>query len=73
MFRKNDGQIDVIVLSDKNLNQVPKYDYGTNILGGYLTDRDFQWKGTYGNVEAVRGMVMLNSILPKLPENSKLG
>lgn len=73
MFRKNDGQIDVVVLSDKNLNQIPKYDYGTNILGGYLTDRDFQWKGTYGNVEAVRGMVMLNSIIPKLPENSKFG
>lgn len=74
IFKNNDTkQLDVVVLSTKNLNQIPKYDYGTNILGGYLTDRDFQWSGNYGNIETVRGMVLLNSIIPKLPEDSKLG
>ena len=74
LFKNNNTkQLDVIVLSTKNLNQTPKYDYGKNILGGYLTDRDFQWRGNYGNVEIVRGMVLLNSIIPKLSEDIKLG
>lgn len=74
LFQNEDTkQLDVVVLSAKNLNYIPKYDYGKNILGGHLTDRDFQWRGTYGNVETVRGMVLLNSIIPKLPEDIKLG
>lgn len=74
IFENNSNhQFDIIVLSTKNLNSSPEYKYGSNILGGYLTDRDFQWRGTYGNVETVRGMVMLNSIIPKLPEGFRLG
>jgi hypothetical protein len=41
--------------------------------GGYKTDRDFLWKGYYGNIESVRTLIMLNSIVDKLPEHSKLG
>ena len=73
MFRNVDTQqLDTVVLSSKNLNQIPKYNYGNNILGGYLTNRDFQWRGTYGNVETVRGIILLNTILPQL-EDIRLG
>jgi len=61
------------VLSSKNLNYVPKQAYGNNILGGYLTDRDFQWKGNYGNIETVRGLVLLNTIIPQFDDKIKLG
>ena len=74
LFRNIDNnQIDMVVLSSENLNLSPRYDYGSNILGGHLTDRDFQWKGTYGNIETVRGMVLLDSIIPNLPKDVKLG
>ena len=67
------GQLDTITLASENLQQIPHYNYGTNILGGYKTDRDFLWKGYYGNVQSVRTLIMLNSIIDKLPEHTKLG
>lgn len=74
LFRnKNTGQLDVVTLSSKNLNFVPNFKYGTNILGGYKTDRDFIWKGHYGNIETVRGLVMLNTVYDNLPQDIKLG
>ena len=73
IFKHKDGQIDTITLASENLQQVPHYDYGTNILGGYKTDRDFLWKGYYGNVQSVRTLVLLNSIIDQLPKPSKLG
>ncbi len=69
---KNTGQLDVITISSKDLYQIPQYKYGTNILGGYVTDRDFIWKGDYGNIETTRTMVILNEILPTL-KDYKLG
>lgn len=68
---KRTGQIDVVTLSSKNLYQIPKYDLGTNILGGYVTDRDFIWKGDFGNVETVRSMVILNEFLPEIMKNNE--
>ena len=72
LFKRKGGQVDVITLSSKNLYQLPKYKFGTNILGGYVTDRDFIWKGDFGNVETVRSLTILNEILPTL-KNYKLG
>ena len=70
---KNTNQIDVITISSKDLYQVPRYKYGDNILGGYVTDRDFVWKGDFGNVETVRTMTMLNEILPTIKGDYELG
>lgn len=67
------NQIDTVTISMKDLKQIPQFNYGTNILGGYKTDRDFLWKGYYGNIESVRTLIMLNSIIDKLPEHFKLG
>ena len=67
------GQLDTVTLSSKNLNLIPKFNYGTNILGGYKTDRDFQWKGFWGNIESVRTLINLNHIIDKLPKNTTLG
>lgn len=69
---KKTNQVDVISLSSKNLYQIPSYKYGTNILGGYVTDRDFLWKGDFGNIETVRALVTLNEIIPNL-KNFNLG
>ena len=63
---KRTHQIDVVTISSKDLYQIPKYDFGNNILGGYVTDRDFVWKGDFGNVETVRSMVILNEYLPQI-------
>ena len=74
LFRnRNTGQLDTITLASENLKQIPKFTYGTNILGGYKTDRDFLWKGYYGNIQSVRTLIMLNSIIDKLPEHTQLG
>lgn len=74
LFRNNKtGQLDTVALSVKNLKQIPKFNYGTNILGGYKTDRDFLWKGYWGNIETVKSLVLLNQIIDKLPEHTKLG
>ena len=73
IFRHKNGQVDTITLASENLQQIPRYTYGTNILGGYKTDRDFLWKGYYGNVQSVRTLIMLNSIIDQLPKPSKLG
>lgn len=74
LFRNSKtGQLDTITLASENLRQIPKFTYGTNILGGYKTDRDFLWKGYYGNIQSVRTLIMLNSIVEKLPEHTKLG
>lgn len=69
---RNTKQIDIITLSSKNLYQIPRYKYGSNILGGYVTDRDFVWKGDFGNIETVRSLTILNEILPTL-KDYKLG
>lgn len=73
LFKNKEGQLDTVTISSKNLKQIPQFTYGTNILGGYKTDRDFLWKGFYGNIESVRTLVLLNSIIDKLPENIVLG
>lgn len=72
-INKDTGQLDTVTLSTKNLQQRPDYNYGTNILGGYKTNRDFLWDGKYGNVETVRTLVLLNKIIDQFPEGTQLG
>ena len=47
-----------------------------HLLGYYLpqmNEEGFTMKSNYGNIEAIRTMVILNEILPKLTGNFKLG
>lgn len=73
LFKNKSGQLDTVTLSSKNLNLIPKFNYGTNVLGGYKTDRDFQWKGFWGNIESVRTLINLNHIIDTLPKDTILG
>lgn len=76
MFRnKQTGIIDVITLSQQNLNIVPKYPKSgaTNVLGAYKRDSQIDMLyGDMGAIEAIRTLVLLNQILNKIPD-AKLG
>lgn len=75
MFRNQDGQIDVIALSPYNLNRSTSFKYGSSLAGSYLLDRQSQGisKATYGNIEAIRVMTLLNQIIPELEGRCELG
>ena len=73
IFRNKDGQLDIVTLTTKNLREIPDFKYGSNILGSYLTDRDFLLKGNWGNIETIRTLILLNSIIKQMPEDTKLG
>lgn len=72
---KRTGQTDVISISHLNLNSSVSINNTTNILGAYK--RDGQTKtlnSQYGNIEAIRTLVLLNSIFPELESSDmKLG
>lgn len=76
LFRnKKTGIIDVVTLSQQNLNVVPKYPKkgATNILGAYKLDSQTNMMyGDMGGIEAIRTMVLLNQIINKIP-NAKFG
>ena len=67
------GQINVVALSSLNLNQINKYEGQTNILNYHLDDmraKDNQgrelMRATYGSIEVMRTLFLLNEILPQL-------
>lgn len=67
IFKNKDGVIDIISLTAFDLNTQAGFKKGTNILGTYRFDGQYNdFKGDYGNVEAVRAMEFLNEILPQL-------
>lgn len=73
-------QVNVITLSGLNLDQTHSFEGRTNILGFHLNDSqalDNQgrelMKSTYGNIETMRTMFLLNELLPQLGEDIKLG
>lgn len=81
MFRNTlTGQVNIVTLSGLNLNQVHSFDGRTNILGYHLDDfrgvdnqgRELM-KATYGNIETMRTMFLLNEIIPQLSNDIKLG
>lgn len=81
LFRhKVTGQLDVVVLSDYDLKELNKQRNQRNIMGPYIMDASMDTRGlinyesTFGNIEALRAMVILNEILPSLQDtNIKLG
>lgn len=74
------GQLNTIILSNFNLDQKVPLNLNSNILGYHLSDMqavDHQgrelMKSTYGNIETMRALVMLNEILPNLGTDVKIG
>lgn len=74
------GQINLVTLSGLNLDQIHSFEGRTNILGFHLNDlqgTDNQgrelMKATYGNIETMRTMFLLNEIIPQLGSDIKLG
>lgn len=73
IFKSDDGVIDIISLTSFDLNAKASFSKGTNILGSYKLDSQYNdLEGNYGNIEAVRAMELLNEILPQLGD-VKLG
>lgn len=74
------GQANFVTLSGLNLDQMHSFDGRTNILGFHLNDlqgMDNQgrqlMKSTYGNIETMRTMFLINEIIPQLGDDVKLG
>lgn len=70
------GQLDVIVLSPYHTDAKIDFHKGVNtILGRYRRDIEAYGviRNTYGNLETLRGIMLLNEILPKLDQKLKLG
>lgn len=79
-FQDNYGQIDVISLSELNLDKKYIYEGQTNILNHHLSDsnaKDNQGRklldATYGNIDMMRVLFLLNEVLPTLKTDVKLG
>jgi hypothetical protein len=73
-------QVNVVMLSPLNLRQSRKFGQNENILGYHLHDMRAQdnqgrelLKATNGNIEIMRGLFLLNEILPTLGDDVKLG
>lgn len=70
LFKHTNGQINVVVLSGMDLDANVRFKRGSNILGCRLYDTKsgslINYKSNMGNIEAVRTMVLLNKILPKI-------
>ncbi len=74
LFKHNKtGQLDIITLSDLNLDSVVRFKKGTTLAGCYSNDVNVnQLPSTWGNIQAMRTLVLLNYIMPDL-SNCKLG
>lgn len=74
---KNTDQLDVVALSPCDLGVKVNFKRGDSLLGSYLYNTKsgslVNYKSTYGNIEAVRAMVLLNQVLPKLGGDFVLG
>lgn len=70
------NQVDVVTITPFDVGVKTSYKGRNNLLGSYISDvnnKGFVTKATYGNIEAIRTMTVLNQILPKLPKNLQLG
>lgn len=72
------GQIDIITISPHNLKETVKFrKVYNNILGNFLSDQSAIQKqiikGSFGNIEMIRTMLLLNSVLPSLSGDIQLG
>lgn len=76
VFVNSLGQVDVITLTTYDVKQQHKFNKRDHLLGSYLpevNDFNFTLTSTYGNIEAIRTMTILNEILPSLAGNFRLG
>jgi hypothetical protein len=68
MFRnKHTGQIDVVVPSSFRLTEkIPTTNGNSGILGSHIYDMDspVQMDATYGNMELIRTVAIINEIIP---------
>lgn len=74
---KTTGQLDVFALSGVNPNTKYSFKNGReNLLGAYIPDLNnynFEMESNYGNMDAVRAMVLLNEAFPEIQGKVKLG
>lgn len=78
LFRnKTTDQVDVVAFSPYDLGTFVQFKNGDSVLGSYLTNTRsgglINYRSTYGNIEAVKAMVLLNQVLPKLEGDFTLG
>lgn len=78
LFRnKTTDQLDVVAFSPYDLGIFVQFKRGDSVLGSYLTNTRsgslINYRSTYGNIEAVKAMVLLNQVLPKLEGDFTLG
>lgn len=70
VFKNKQDQIDVVCLSNLDLNEKLEFRHQSNILGHYVNDLNsgglINFKSTLGNIEAIRVMTILNELLPQL-------
>lgn len=72
VFKNKADQIDVVCLSNFDISTSTKFKGRKNIMGSYVPDSKafglINFKATYGNIEAVRAMTILNEVLPEITE-----
>lgn len=77
MFKhKVTGQIDILTLTNLNLDTQVDFKYGRSTLAGsYVEDIDSggMLGATYGNVFAAKTAILINLIAPSFPPDTKLG
>ena len=67
MFKSSTGLVDIIQISDQPLHDVLQLKYGDSILGSYSRNYDADVrqdklvKATYGNIEIMSTLLLLNS------------
>lgn len=73
IFRnKHTDTLDFIDLSAFDVNAIAKLSKGPGILGAYQYQDQIGLKSDYGNIEAVRTMVLINQMIPSI-KDKKLG
>lgn len=77
---KHTKQINMVIISPENIKQKRKFGRNTNILGYHLSDMQASdnqghklLDATSGNIQIMRGLAILNELLPTLGDGVKLG
>ena len=68
-INKHTGQIDVVTLTNYDVSTKYQFKGRNHLLGYYLpnvNDEGFTMQSNYGNMEAIRTMLILNEVLPHL-------
>ena len=77
LFRSKSGQVDALVLSTSDLYKVNEVNGSTNIMNSYLSDAQsgelFNYNCSYGHIEQINALNILNQVLPQIGEDYKLG